>query len=58
MLKKVKSKKIKGYNLGGHSVMPENTTRPGPLYADQLTARDPSRYGSKNLLKKTGLIKV
>ncbi len=38
--------------------MPENTTRPGPLYADQLTARDPSRYGSKNLLKKTGLIKL
>ena len=48
MLKKVKSKKIKGYSLGGQAVMPENTTRPGPLYADQMTIYNAHKKGFIN----------
>ena len=52
MLKKVKIKKIKGYNLGGQAVMPENTTRPGPLYADQLTTYNAHKKGFINISGK------
>ena len=40
-----KKQKVKGFSLGG-SVMPENTERPGQLFADQMTT-----YGVHNLLK-------
>ena len=45
ILKKVNKKKVKGYKLGGN-LMPENTERLGPFFADQLTT-----YGNHNLLK-------
>jgi hypothetical protein len=47
MLKKVKSKKIKGYSVGGYA-MPENTTRPGPLFADQMTTYNAHKKGFIN----------
>ena len=40
-----KKQKVKGFSMGG-SVMPENTERPGQLFADQMTT-----YGIHNLLK-------
>jgi|TARA_R110002020_G_scaffold430687_1_gene640379 hypothetical protein len=59
MLKKIKSKKIKGYSLGGQAVMPsaQKSFSGFSLFADQLKPKDPSKYMTKNLLKKTGLIK-
>ncbi len=47
MPKKISKRKVKGYKPGGY-VMPENTERPGVLFADQLTT-----YGIHNLLKAT-----
>ncbi len=58
MLKKVKNKKIKGYKPGGVVSPTLQTISSSSLFASQIKPKDPSRYVSKNLLKKTGLIKV
>tara|TARA_S200000501_G_scaffold358509_1_gene383336 strand:- start:192 stop:371 length:180 start_codon:yes stop_codon:yes gene_type:complete len=51
MVKKLKRKKFK---FGGGAVMP-SAQKPFSgfsLFADQLKPKDPSKYGSKNLIKK------